>query len=709
MRSRSRTVLVTTAVAMLVIAWRSRAADTPAAPAAPAATAPSTRPSTWHDYLAGQHAYYREQFVESYKRVGKHGPWDDDAVKFLDRCAFGSAYASARMLYKPPGVPSHDELIAAGKAVLDAGCTDPLVRYQYSLALRGAGREKDAIAPAGAAAADMEKAGYPAFCVWAAAVHLRRLEPDPESAARLRPAINAAAIKMVSGKLGDAARRLLVERLYGDLLGELFATQTEFIERQLDASPGVDPWVREVLDGYVKLAIGWDMFGRPMDEEKTQQQLDYFRQARERFAAASRLAPQLPEPAVKMIQISMMRGKELGERPITWFERAVAAQIDNREAYDRIINAMEPQRGGSYEQMYEIGLRAVRTNRYDIEGPWQLVRIVDVMGMGNGHGWDTLKDPPVYDVVCEVAERYAAAHAKDGKDAYYLTFRAAVSWRVGKYADARRYLNKVGDRLVPDAFKLVCGPGGPTPETAIEYTYAMSDPRATEIKRGDEDAEKDRPNEALAKFKAVLAEKDLEPHARRYLEGRVAYIDWAARLERGEWVDVQPNAGLDGWEKDRWGTWRVDAGGALIGQASTQYRTTLFLRGAKGPRVELSGTVQLIGVGHPTPGVAFRDRYQPTVFANFAGVGVGIWRDGDDMGVTKTDLFSTNCDRPIDFVWTYDRGKFSLKIDGQMLLKERAIEAAAYENAYVGLHVTYGGVKFTKLKVRKIVDRPEKK
>jgi hypothetical protein len=29
-----------------------------------------------------------------------------------------------------------------------------------------------------------------------------------------------------------------------------------------------------------------------------------------------------------------------------------------------------------------------------------------------------------------------------------------------------------------------------------------------------------------------------------------------------------------------------------------------------------------------------------------------------------------------------------------------------FENAYVGLQVVHGGVKFTKLKVRKLVDKP---
>lgn len=343
----------------------------------------------------------------------------------------------------------------------------------------------------------------------------------------------------------------------------------------------------------------------------------------------------------------------------------------------------------------------MQTNRYDIEGPWQLVRAVDVIGMDTGQGWRVIDRPGVYDALCEVADRYAAAHAKDGKDARYITFRAALAWRKEKYPEARRYLDKVGERVVPDAFKIVAAEN---PELSIAYIYAVTSPQKDIVNLAETARREQRFADAEAAVREAQSSKDLHPRAKPYFEWILKKAESNAKWARGEWLDAQPSKDLGPWTRyGRAGRWYVDADGALIGTTPDKFRTTIYLNWELGDRVQFAGTVQPTGDGHPTPGPSFTQRDHPPVYASFMMPGVGL-DVGNERFELPTDAIAKAAPGPVAFLWTYDRGVISLRVGDADVIVRRALDNVKMTNAYPGLHVSFGGAKFTGLKVRKIVD-----
>ena len=98
----------------------------------------------WTSWTPIYRKFYQREIVEAYRKNGVHSPkWDADAVKFLDhftKLVFVDGY--------PTDTKSFYE---EGKALIDAGCNDPMVLYAYGVMLFEGGRQLDAQAPLSAA------------------------------------------------------------------------------------------------------------------------------------------------------------------------------------------------------------------------------------------------------------------------------------------------------------------------------------------------------------------------------------------------------------------------------------------------------------------------------------------------------------------------------------------------------------------------------
>jgi hypothetical protein len=662
-------------------------------------------PSTWHDYRDGMIAFNQRTLSVAYKSVGKHGPWDADAVKFLDDMAVRFSAGNLNWVYHPKGgVKSLEELAAAGKALVDAGCTDPLVGYCYGFALHESGKPAEALPYVQAAAEGLEPAGYPSSRIAGAAARLMKL--DPSTAEGMRPVVEMHRLKTCCGKLDDTARRQAAEHTSSDLTAAGRAAQVAFTDK-LREMPDADPWVLNVLDGRLHIKLAWDSRGggwaNTVTDEGWRGFFDHLAKARDSLTAAYKLAPHLPEASIEMITVSMGAGEKLGEDQNTWFDRATAAQLDHDHAYATMLNALLPRWGGTYAQMFDLGRRGVMTGRYDTIAPWQFVRAVQRIVNDSGGNWPAvLARPGVYEGLVEVANKYAAYSVKVGHpEGWFLTFRAALAWRADKYAEARKLLDKAGEGIDPTAFLEF---GSQNPPAAIGHVYAMSGPQAAAVEEAEASLEAERYEDALKSFRAVAAAADNPERMKPYLEARIELVDRKAKFARGDWVEVQPDQTLKGWRAVS-GAWEVDKDGVLVGRNAGKYMPAIVFSEPLGPRFEVACRME---PGTPTsqPGVALARGEHPVYYVSFGGGHVSLFdATGKDRQRVPAEALN-KISGPAEVVVRYDNGKLSATVAGKSVLENHpAPPPHALGDVRIAVHMYGNGTaRYGGLKVRKFTD-----
>jgi hypothetical protein len=609
--------------------------------------------------------------------------------------------------YLPAPRPPHAELIKLGAAAVDAGCEDPLVWYCYGAALHDVGRAPEAHTFLETAVQLLDKSQYPSHRICAAAARLRRLDGRKETRATCDAVLARHRARMAVGLTTDIERRVMLDSLWGELQAVPREQQVAFV-KELGQTGGADPWLTDTLEGLVEVQLAWDARGRGWAREVKRDGWAGFRKhlglARDALIRAWERSPQLPEAPAEMIDVAMGAGDELGERTITWFERATAAQVDYQFAYDKMSWSVTPRWGGSHAAMFEIGLRGMKTDRYDTDAPWQLVRIIEKIGRDDAVGWDVLKTPGVYEAMTHVVGQYAEYNRKHGKDdAWPLSYRAALAWRAGKYAEARRVLERLGDgRLQPQAFALFESKDA---AANVAHAYAMSSPLAPRVREADAALGAGRTAEALAALRALAADADLPPRAAPYLKGRVAAAERLVALDQGEWVDIQPktNADLAGWLPLQ-GLWTIDPDGQLRANSTgDRYWPTLLCRESYGDRVQFRAVMEPQGATGARPGALIGSGSRLKLYVN---IGAGNLVLADDTGRLNEKVNApalANINGPTEFVVTYADGLVSLTVGGHRVLDAYKVPDGRIADVRVGVHVSAGGVaRFSGLRVRKI-------
>ncbi len=685
---------------------------------------PAAASYTWHEYNKDLLELNKRSLSGAYQQNAKHGPWDEKAVLFLDRMAAYFTYGGKSDIYCDVERPTHEKLVNIGQSAITAGCEDPLVAYCFGAVLHDSGQPTEALRHLRKAPAQLAELGYPDFRVWSAARRLSALEPDSAEGKAAKILADERIVRIACGKHGDVERRDIHVRLRDqlDLLGR--EEQVKLVER-LRQQPNVDPWIVDTLDGGVEINSAWDKRGSgwaaDVNEEGWTGFFEHLGKAQERLTRAWTLAPQLPEPASLMISVAMGGGRQLNETPQAWFERVEAAQLDYIDAYDRMFMALLPRWGGSHVEMYQLGLHAAQTKRFDTDTPWQLVQAVRKIAVDTGQGWAQLSTPGVYDQLCEVADAYAKFYqAKPDNGAWYRTFHAALAWRAGRYGESRQILDKLGGRADPAAFATL---DAKNPSAATGQVYAMTGPNAAAVKRAEAAIQEKKWAVALGEFQKLHvpqnsvrsdpaadgakngddagAAKDAaqakgDDRERHYYDQRIRMLSRRVMLGKGETITVQPDATLDGWNP-RDGAWQVTDDGTLHGRL-TDYKTPYFLFDEdSGSRYELSGVA-----GHTKGGarscvlLAAADSYTWVVFYERT---VLIHYRGGHKSFPRLRAPTAN------FVLRFDDGTLNVKVDGKVVVDNFQLPSVTREQPQVGLGVVddfRGEAVFRDLTIRKL-------
>lgn len=667
---------------------------------------------TNREYRKAQLAYNRKTLTDAYAIAGDHDDaWDDLVGSFLEGRAIAMTNAGAGMFDElPPGPSLYDEE-AAGRKIMELGCTDPLVLDMMSLILKDLGRTEEMRPMMQRAANELAASRYPAYRKGNSARRARQIswenfEDDlvPHYMQLMFDANVEAAKSMGPG----IERRILMEGVSGDFSVWPLDMQKKYYETIRDAK--CDAWFVNTIGGLYHIKNAWEARGSGYANTVTNDGWKKFaselNEAATLLEAAEKAEPTYPEHCVLMIEVEMGRSGSFACR--TWFNKAVARHFDYQPAYNKYVFAIYPRWYGSADEMIAFADECAATHRWDTEVPFKYIDFVnDAAREGRGH-WNTWRKPGVFARGAEVLRGYADANKENWKSDYCYSQLAGFAWQVGDYKTGREALDAIKNGINDRAF----APSSTLPARTLSGIHTMTGPNADKAKQAESAAAAGKLDDAISTYEAMAKAVTDKTTSNEYywITGRAQELRWLKQFNTGEWVNLMPNADFEGWDV-MGGQWESD-GSSLT--ATTNGPSQLICGQRFGKRWELSIKIEsmetpahkgVLSEAGPLLGWFsvnnFRALYlRPT----YDRIG---WQNGYGGTVDyRVDLRGKN-NRYVIKMWD---DHFIGLINGELWPKKDLYGAGEHPDARIGIGTdsTYPDDKFslTDIKIRKLTERP---
>jgi hypothetical protein len=511
---------------------------------------------TYREFNAALLKHYRRTLVEAYQRVGKTDPkWDEAAKRFLEGSALHFAQAA--------GAASPAGLLRDGESLLAAGCSDPAVLYFHGKMLQMWGRSEESERVLSRAVQGMAESKYTKSCWADAAVALAKVCQDlGSSKAEEFERYCGLAIKWLAEAVSEGAYAPGEQRICLDTLDQhrkgVFAGRGAKIYEAFNKAK-MEPYIKRVVAGRYHLDKAWEARGADWAYKVTPEGSAGFgkhlAQARNLLTSAWKLHPEFPEAPCDMIRVAIGGGAGAGETPRTWFDRTVTAQTDYALAYDRLLTALRPRWGGSYEEMYKFGTECLETKRFDTGVPWFFFVVLGWIRedmAGDKHYWLL---PDTYRLLNVLFDGYLKEAKDDRNRRLYKSYQALSAWYCERYDDAVRLSKELDFELGGYAPPSFPGSGQVTFELR-----ALAAPVGPRIRHADALHKEGRLAESLAIFEELLRGPALEYETELIVRARAATVraeeafargDWTSLLTRDTCSDLSRAHFNGGWEDDR--------------------------------------------------------------------------------------------------------------------------------------------------------------
>jgi hypothetical protein len=410
------------------------------------------KPSGERLFAAALARFNHRMFADAYNKYGVHNTkWDADTRKFFE--AYAAITAGA-------GNPAeYADLIKDGKALMQAGCSDPLLITCVGILMCRSNQWMDAdpVLEKATVAFQSNKT-YPKYCAALAPKYLliarqKTKDTNPGSFEKWKKlAALWIAQSQTDGSFLPGEMRLRFEcaRTATAVPGLLEAT-CAVMKKQ----PKMDQYFLKVLSAQCEVDAAWKSRGSGWAYTVSATGWKGFEQhlavARKLLMEAWKLHPEYPQAPTAMILLAQTGAAGPGETPRMWFDRAVAACWDYSEAYSGLEYALLPRWTGSVEEMYAFGAECARTKRYDSGVPSNLVtELVQIEKELNGKKdyWTSEKTANLLNTMLDGYEKKGDDNAR----AQARSYRAALAWYTGKEDDAKRLLKDLGDKVDDSCF-----------------------------------------------------------------------------------------------------------------------------------------------------------------------------------------------------------------------------------------------------------------
>lgn len=211
----------------------------------------------------------------------------------------------------------------------------------------------------------------------------------------------------------------------------------------VQASPKVDPWLKEYMEGVRYVSAAWVARGSGWADTVSQQGWRDFAAdlalARTHLVHSWQLNPHDPAAAAEMITVCMGESEET-DTMRTWFDRAVAADFDFMQAYYSICWGLRPRWLGNFAEMRAFGEECAATNRYDTMVPEQLVEIAIATSVDSDNHSEPFQDPQLGGQVLDILDKYLWTPEPLIEPQYYHTLAAIVADKLGRPEEVRIHL-----------------------------------------------------------------------------------------------------------------------------------------------------------------------------------------------------------------------------------------------------------------------------
>lgn len=574
-------------------------------------------------------AWGRRNVLAAYDRVGLRDPrWDRGARRFLE--------AGLPSILVLPGEADPAGLVAQGKALLAAGCRDPVVLYVFARAL--AATTPDSLEPAvllQEAVESVKSVSYPRAVARYVVSGLSREYQRSQENRGMRKDLAPLELEWFQKSLRDSYERgedavLAYQLSNGTGVSFMGRSKVEIV-RSVEEASWTEPWLRRLVAGMSEVDLAFEARGHEYADkvmpEGWKRFYAHMAVARQHLHESWRLRPDRPEAAEKMIEVLLGGQTVPGDDVRLWFDRTVGAQMDYPSAYHAVFNHLRPRWGGSYEDLMAFGRECLDTGRFDTGVPKYLLEVVEQIEFdqkdedeGKGHA-TIFRAPDTYPLLVRLFEGYLADASPEWKGPSLRSNYAVAADKAGHPADALRQLQALRFELDPSVSEKVNEP----PVRFVTRIAAYGGPSGLEVLQAEKRVAEGRLEEARSTLREA-ARKDTSPQAARFFTHRLAALDLEVALAGGGWVPFLPRGSeLPGWERLQ-GTWEALSDGGL--RARPDAKGTMIRCTARvGPDFELRGEVQLgpgtdrgfqagVVFGHPEFGKRgwlsfrpFRDRY----------------------------------------------------------------------------------------------------
>ena len=312
-------------------------------------------------------------------------PYSKMALQLLEADAFGMAANWKTGLA---------DIRSLTPALINAGCTYPVIRWMYAMHLAQEDRTDEALNVLLSLSSEMDTPQtWPSPWRILICSSIRNLTP-------YAPEIEGAASNVFFGALKDGTFKETETRVAWRFLCACDMESSTGLENILLSHYGahIDPWFALMLQGVHGYNKAWTARGTGFANTVTNEGWEGFgnhiTQSQKFLSQAWALHPEIPETACEMIHSS--RGDSKACR--LWFDRAIHAEIDNEGAYYAYRFTLRPRWGGSLDQMEALADEAYNTGRFDTDAPLQAVFSYFEIADELREDWqDIFRKPGVYE------------------------------------------------------------------------------------------------------------------------------------------------------------------------------------------------------------------------------------------------------------------------------------------------------------------------
>ena len=219
-----------------------------------------------------------------------------------------------------------------------------------------------------------------------------------------------------------------------------------------------DPWFGLMADAEEERTAAWKSRGYAdsVTKEGWRGFLEHLGKATNLLVQAYRLHPEVPETACAMMDVMAPIGTDEMNR---WFDRVLALEVDNGEAWDTLVSYSHPHRGGSVQGLRDLSAVLATITRKDAHylryrSAQLLVAAADEANPQDRSAF--FRDPELRSRYLSALRPLADGEGVDDETAGHArTGIVDLFWEVGEYEEAGKAFRELV-ASAPPRFRLLC-------------------------------------------------------------------------------------------------------------------------------------------------------------------------------------------------------------------------------------------------------------